>query len=68
MSYDVQEQLVIDTLREKGELSGADLARETRYGSGTLYPVLARLEALGAVSSRWVDMDYSRRRLYRLSE
>jgi PadR family transcriptional regulator, regulatory protein PadR len=52
--------------------SGADMYRETSVGSGTLYPLLARLERVGWVTSQWEDVSPSeigrpRRRLYRLT-
>ena len=35
------------------ELSGADIRRGTKLQSGTLYPILARLEGAGWLESRW---------------
>jgi PadR family transcriptional regulator PadR len=54
------------------ELAGADLQKRTRVASGTLYPILLRLEAAGWFTSRWEALDPSaagrpRRRLYRLT-
>jgi DNA-binding PadR family transcriptional regulator len=54
------------------ELSGADIIRETKVFSGTLYPMLARLEQSGWLKSEWEDVDPSeagrpRRRLYRIT-
>jgi PadR family transcriptional regulator PadR len=54
----------------RDELSGADIARLTKLPSGTLYPILLRLEAAGWLSSRWekespVDLGRPRRRFYR---
>jgi PadR family transcriptional regulator PadR len=37
----------------RDELSGAEIGREARLASGTLYPILARLEHAGWLSSRW---------------
>jgi len=53
-------------------LSGADIARATRMLSGTLYPILLRLEKAGWLESEWEDLDPSeagrpRKRLYRLT-
>ena len=53
------------------DLSGADIAKETKLMSGTLYPILHRLERLGWVSAEFEDVDPSevgrpRRRFYRL--
>jgi PadR family transcriptional regulator, regulatory protein PadR len=52
--------------------SGAEIAKATKVGSGTLYPLLARLEAAGWFTSQWEDVDprevgRPRRRLYRLT-
>ena len=52
--------------------SGADLSRTLHIGSGTLYPLLARLEVAGWLTSKWEDVDPAevgrpRRRFYRLS-
>jgi PadR family transcriptional regulator PadR len=52
--------------------SGAEIGRATKTGSGTLYPMLARWEAAGWLSSEWEAVDPSeagrpRRRLYRLT-
>lgn len=51
---------------------GLSLASATGLPSGTLYPILARLEAAGLVTSRWEQVDESaagrpRRRYYRLT-
>ena len=54
------------------ELSGADVQKGSRLASGTLYPILLRLESAGWFVSRWETIDPSsagrpRRRLYRLT-
>jgi PadR family transcriptional regulator PadR len=54
------------------ELSGADVHQSCGIASGTLYPILLRLEAAGWFVSRWESVDPSsvgrpRRRLYRLT-
>jgi PadR family transcriptional regulator PadR len=51
---------------------GLDLAREALLATGTIYPVLARLERIGWVTSEWETVDASeagrpRRRYYRLT-
>jgi len=56
----------------RGELSGAQLSRETGLASGSLYPMLARLEDAGWLSSRWETEDpralgRPRRRFYRVT-
>jgi PadR family transcriptional regulator, regulatory protein PadR len=53
-------------------LSGAAIARETQIGSGTLYPLLARLEEAGWLTSEWEAIDpreaaRPRRRFYKLT-
>jgi PadR family transcriptional regulator PadR len=52
--------------------SGAEIARATKVGSGTLYPLLARLEEAGWFTSQWEDVDprevgRPRRRLYKIT-
>lgn len=54
------------------QLSGADVQKRSRLASGTLYPILLRLESAGWFVSRWETIDPSsvgrpRRRLYRLT-
>lgn len=54
------------------QLSGADVHQRCGLASGTLYPILLRLEAAGWLLSRWETIDPSkagrpRRRLYRLT-
>jgi PadR family transcriptional regulator, regulatory protein PadR len=51
------------------ELSGADIRQVTKLASGSLYPILLRLEDAGWLESRWevaepVDLGRPRRRLY----
>lgn len=52
--------------------SGAEMSKATKVGSGTLYPMLARLEAAGWLSSEWEVVDTSeagrpRRRFYKFT-
>jgi PadR family transcriptional regulator, regulatory protein PadR len=54
------------------ELSGADITRETTVFSGSLYPILLRLEAAGWLNSHWENIDPKeagrpRRRYYLLT-
>ncbi|HET9179044.1 MAG TPA: helix-turn-helix transcriptional regulator [Terriglobia bacterium] len=54
------------------QLSGADIARATKLQSGTLYPILLRLEQAKWLESRWEagnphDLGRPRRRYYRLT-
>ncbi|MDG6106712.1 PadR family transcriptional regulator [Dactylosporangium aurantiacum] len=51
---------------------GLELMRATGHPSGTLYPILVRLEAAGWVSTRWEEIDAAEagrppRRYYRLT-
>jgi DNA-binding MarR family transcriptional regulator len=55
-----------------GGVSGAEISRSAKIPSGTLYPVLFRLERAGWLESEWEDgnpseMGRPRRRLYRLT-
>ncbi|MDR3529867.1 MAG: helix-turn-helix transcriptional regulator [Rhodopila sp.] len=54
------------------ELSGAEIGRVAKLSSGTLYPILLRLEAAGWLASRWETEDPKalgrpRRRFYRVT-
>jgi PadR family transcriptional regulator PadR len=54
------------------EWSGADVQKRSGLASGTLYPILLRLESAGWFVSRWESIDpvtagRPRRRLYRLT-
>lgn len=54
------------------DISGAEISRTTGLPSGTLYPILFRLEKHGWLCSRWEESEPSdlgrpRRRLYRLT-
>ncbi|WP_315836791.1 PadR family transcriptional regulator [Bradyrhizobium prioriisuperbiae] len=54
------------------ELSGAEIAKQSRLASGTLYPILARLEDAGWLQSRWeegdpADLGRPRRRYYKIT-
>ena len=65
-------QLVLQALVEGDEAYGAQLGAQTHLPSGTIYPILARLEGLGWVASRWEDIDPATegrpaRRYYRLT-
>jgi PadR family transcriptional regulator len=53
-------------------LAGADVQKRSDLASGTLYPILLRLEAAGWFVSQWENIDPAaagrpRRRLYRLT-
>jgi PadR family transcriptional regulator PadR len=54
------------------EISGVEVAERTGLASGTLYPILIRLEEAGWLQSRWEVNDPAalgrpRRRLYRVT-
>lgn len=54
------------------EFSGAEIGRATKLPSGTLYPILARLERVKWLASRWEEGDPQklgrpRRRFYRVT-
>jgi PadR family transcriptional regulator, regulatory protein PadR len=54
------------------ELSGAEIAKQSKLASGTLYPLLARLEQAEWLESHWEtgsasELGRPRRRLYRLT-
>ena len=56
----------------RDELSGADIARLTKLASGTLYPILFRLEQAGWLASDWEkgnprDLGRPRRRFYHVT-
>jgi PadR family transcriptional regulator len=66
---------VLDAFLENpaDELAGADVQKRSGLASGTLYPILLRLESAGWFISRWEIIDPSsvgrpRRRLYRLTQ
>jgi PadR family transcriptional regulator PadR len=73
-------RLTTQTLRVLGalmscpqaELSGAQIGRTTKLPTGTLYPILLRLDQAGWVKSRWEEGDphilgRPRRRFYRIT-
>jgi PadR family transcriptional regulator, regulatory protein PadR len=54
------------------ELAGSEIAKGTKLHSGTLYPILFRLEESGWLESRWEESNASelgrpRRRIYKLT-
>ncbi|WP_329021730.1 MULTISPECIES: helix-turn-helix transcriptional regulator [unclassified Streptomyces] len=61
---------VLDGLLHLDRPYGLELVQTTGLASGTVYPILARLEAEGLVSSRWESeepMDRPRRRFYEVT-
>jgi DNA-binding PadR family transcriptional regulator len=70
----LQTQLVLRALLEHPtrELYGLEICAAAGLASGTIHPILARLEGLGWLDSRWEDIDPTtegrpKRRYYRLS-
>jgi PadR family transcriptional regulator PadR len=70
----LQTQLVLRALLEHPtrELYGLEICDAAGLPSGTIHPILARLEGLGWLVSRWEEVDpraagRPRRRYYRLS-
>ena len=68
----LQTQMVLSVLLEGGEQYGLEIAKQARLASGTIYPILARLESAGWIESGWEDIDESaegrrRRRYYQLT-
>jgi PadR family transcriptional regulator, regulatory protein PadR len=56
----------------RAELAGADVMKAARIASGTLYPILLRLERAGVLTSRWESespqiLGRPRRRFYQLT-
>jgi len=56
----------------RDELSGAEIGRAAKLASGTLYPILLRLEGAGWLTSRWEreapnELGRPRRRFYRVT-
>lgn len=72
----LQTQLVLRALLQEptSEQYGLQLCEETGLPSGTVYPIVARLEQVGWLESRWEDPNEHiaqgrpRRRYYRLTE
>src|SRR5687768_11706855 len=54
-------QLVLEALLEdpRAELYGLEIGGAAGLRSGTVHPILARLEAYGWLASRWEDIDPS---------
>jgi PadR family transcriptional regulator, regulatory protein PadR len=68
-----QTAAVLAALLDRDEAWGFELSRATGLQAGTMYPILARLQAAGWVSDRWEDPELGRdtgrppRRYYRLT-
>jgi DNA-binding PadR family transcriptional regulator len=64
-------RVLLVLLSGAGNLSGFVISQAAQTGAGTVYPVLARLEREGWVTSDWESpepADRPRRRFYKLSE
>ena len=58
--------------RQPQEAAGSEICKQTGMLSGTLYPIVMRLERSGWLKSRWEEVEpravgRPRRRLYRLT-
>ena len=63
---------VLSALLQVRELSGAEIGKLTKLSSGTLYPILYRLEEVGWLNSQWEmgdpkQLGRPRRRYYRIT-
>lgn len=63
---------VLEALQTKRDQSGSELSKVTGLKSGTLYPILLRLERAGWLSSEWEvgnpsELGRPRRRFYRIT-
>jgi DNA-binding PadR family transcriptional regulator len=74
MRLTLQVQLTLRAMLDEldRELYGLELVEATGLPPGTIYPIMARLEGAGWVSSRWEEIDPGaegrpRRRYYRLT-
>jgi PadR family transcriptional regulator, regulatory protein PadR len=74
MRLTLQVQLTLRAMLDEldHELYGLELVEATGLPPGTIYPIMARLESAGWVSSRWEETGQEakgrpRRRYYRLS-
>jgi PadR family transcriptional regulator PadR len=71
----IQVQLVLRTMLADPtrEMYGLQICQDAGLPSGTIHPILARLEGLGWLRSRWEETDPQeegrpRRRYYKLTE
>jgi PadR family transcriptional regulator PadR len=72
MTLPTQRVLQAMLARPTHEMYGLELSRVAGLASGTIHPILARLESVGWLESRWEDLDpceegRPRRRYYRLT-
>jgi PadR family transcriptional regulator PadR len=70
----VMEEVLLEFLKSPtSEIYGWDICLQTGYPTGTIYPLLVRMEQAGWLRSRWEECDPStagrpRRRYYQLTE
>lgn len=57
MTWQTQRVLLVMLGAPAEDHYGLELAREAELKSGTIYPILARLEAAGWISGSWEDID-----------
>jgi PadR family transcriptional regulator, regulatory protein PadR len=72
MSRSTLEVLAYFLEAKRKPVHGLELIKATRYKSGTIYPILERLETAGWLEAQWEDVDAARekrprRRNYRLT-
>ena len=72
MTFQVQKVLSVLLRDPSAEQYGFEILKASGVSSGSVYPILARLEKAGWVTSAWEDIDESlagrrRRRYYRLT-
>jgi PadR family transcriptional regulator PadR len=72
MTLQTQRVLAILLNEPLADHYGLEIAKKAGLASGSIYPILARLEAAGWVTSGWEDIDEAkegrrRRRYYRLT-
>jgi len=72
LSHQTLRVLRVFLAKPRDGLAGSDIWKETKILSGTLYPILMRLEKAGWLESCWEEVEPSeagrpRKRLYRLT-
>jgi PadR family transcriptional regulator, regulatory protein PadR len=72
LSHQTLRVLRVFLKQPSNHLAGSDIWKQTEMLSGTLYPILMRLERSGWLDSKWEQLDPSdagrpRKRLYRLT-
>ncbi|GAB3895648.1 PadR family transcriptional regulator [Microbispora bryophytorum] len=64
-------EVLLAAARQDVATYGLEVCKATGLGSGTVYPILTRLERIGWVRARWEESDAElrgpRRRLYELT-